>query len=126
VNWRWFDATYEALARGQVDLAKGGDAALCGRALTDGDHDAQVLASPGPIALPEARVVRVGRDTGWVFGDLQWGPEVSAEGIRSVIARVGGRAVAYLPLDKPYGVDNGVFTVVVDPEAVLMLGNRRS
>jgi hypothetical protein len=125
VIWRWFDATYEALARGQVNLAVGGTAALCASVPTDADDGVAVMGSPAPIALPDPRIVRVGRDTGWVFGDLQWGPEASAEGIRAVVARVGNRAVAYLPLDAAKSVDNGVFTVVVDPEAVLMLGNRR-
>jgi hypothetical protein len=126
VIWRWFDATYEALARGQVNLAGGGTAVLLNVVPADSDRAVSPMEGVKAIPLPDPRVVRVGKDTGWVFGDLQWGPEVSAEGIRSVAAIVGNRPVAYLPLDGAKSVDNGVFTVVVDPEAVLMLGNRRS
>jgi len=119
-DWRWFDSTFEALARGEVNLAAGGTAALC----TGPDGDGQ-LADPAPIALPGVSVVRVGSDTGWVFSDLQWGPDLTVEGIRSVSVSAGGRPVAYLPLDKSYDVVHGVFTVVVPSGAVLMLGNRR-
>lgn len=124
MEWRWFDATYEVLARGQVDLAAGGTAALSTVLATDATADVPALADPAPIPLPGPRIVRVGVDTGWVFGDLQWGPEVTVDGIRSVVVSAGGRPVAYLPLDKPKAVDNGVFTVVVPSGAVLMLGNR--
>jgi len=122
--WRWFDQAYECLARGEVDLGKGGTAALSTQVQADGKA-AETLRSPAPIKLVDARVVRVGADTGWVFSDLQWGPEVSAEGVRSIVVSCAGKPMAYLPLDKSYDVVNGVFSVVVDPAAVLLLGNRR-
>lgn len=121
--WRWFDAAYEALARGEVNLAGGGTAALA--TVLAGDADTSVPTIGPALPLQDARVVRVGSDTGWVFSDLQWGPDLTAEGIRSVVVSAGGRQVAYLPLDKAYEVSNGTFTVVVDQTAVLTLGNRR-
>lgn len=123
--WQWFDATYEALARGQVDLSAGGEAALSAVDPQDSDRDVAVLDSPSAIPLPGVRVVRVGPDTGWVFGDLQWGPEVSVENVRSVVVSAAGRQVAYLPLGRSVDVVNGVLSVAVDGTAVLMLGNRR-
>jgi hypothetical protein len=123
VIWRWFDSVYEALARGQVDLSAGGTAELS--TVLPGDGDTAVPVIEPSLALREVRVVRVGSDTGWVFSDLQWGPDLSVEGIRSVVASAGGRQVAYLPLDRAYDVSNGTFTVVVDQTAVLTLGNRR-
>jgi hypothetical protein len=123
--WQWFDATYEALARGQVDLSAGGEAALSAVDPQDSDREVALLDSPAAIPLPGARVVRVGPDTGWVFGDLQWGPEVSAENVRSVVVSAAGRQVAYLPLGRAVDVVNGVLSVAVDGTAVLMLGNRR-
>jgi hypothetical protein len=44
--WRWFDATYEALARGQVDLAAGGEAALSSVEPQDSDREVAVLDAP--------------------------------------------------------------------------------
>lgn len=119
-EWRWFDSTFEALARGEVNLAAGGTASLC-----RGEDGSDALSDPAPIALPGVSVVRVGADTGWVFGDLQWGPDVTAENVRSVLVSAGGRGVAYLPLDKSYDVVRGVFTVIVPSGPVLMLGNGR-
>jgi hypothetical protein len=123
-EWRWFNAAAEALARG-LDLSAGGMAALSTAEPSAGDRDVATLGLPAPIALPNPRVVRVGADAGWAFDDLQWGPEVSAENVRSVVVSAGGSQVAFLPFGKAVDVVNGVLSVVVDPTAVLMIGNRR-
>lgn len=123
-TWRWFASAYEAMATGRVNLGSGGVAHLSSAALTDESGADGLIDRVRPVTLQNSRVARVGGETRWRFDDLQFGPGATADGIRGVVVLVGGTPVAYLPLGGARDVVDGVFTVVVDPDAVLTLGNR--
>lgn len=120
--WRWTDGAYEALAQGRADLRRGGTAVLVSADPVDGTEPA--VDGVRGQALGGVRVARDGALTRWGFDDLQFGPNMTADGIRGVVVRQGDVALAVLPFGRSLDVVDGVLTVVVDTEAVLTLGNK--
>jgi hypothetical protein len=119
-TWRWTDAAYEAVGT-TVDLRDGGMASLVSEDPVDGSEPA--VYGVREVELSGVTVDREGGLTRWGFDDLQFGPGATADGIRGVVVRQNGVALAVLPFGRSLAVVDGVLTVVV-PEAALTLGNR--